>query len=99
MRSNPEDREKTMRRFRERRENVERLRAELYAASPDMALIEQLRLREMELQRETLAEANLRSERFLRTLGPEDRLKFLRMEFGLPPLIVIPDKRAPAIGH
>jgi hypothetical protein len=43
-----------------------------------MALIEQLRLRETELQRETMAEADRRSERFLSTLGPKERLKFLR---------------------
>ncbi|MBW8755710.1 MAG: hypothetical protein JF595_16500 [Sphingomonadales bacterium] len=67
--------------------------AEIYAASPNLAVIERLHQRERELRREDMERTDRFSERFFRSLSPEDRLKYMKMTYPPPVRIHIPDQQ------
>jgi hypothetical protein len=81
-----------------RQENSERLRRELYAASPALAIVERLHRHEQELRREDMEQTDRFAEQFYRSLIPEDRLKYMKMIYRLPVQIHLAPGRRPAEG-
>lgn len=78
--------------YNEQRHVSDQLMAELYGPSPDLALIERLDKRLKELARQSQQSTADIEMRFYRGLSLDDRLKFMKMNHALPPIIVLPDK-------
>jgi hypothetical protein len=64
-----------------------KLMAELYGPSPDLAVVEQLDRKLKDIRRRSMLRADAVADFVYRGLSPEDRLKFMKMNHGLPPRI------------
>lgn len=74
--------------YREERDLGDQIMAELYGPSPNLALVEQLDKRRRELARKAREFSEGVADRVYRGLPPEDRLKFMKMTYPLPPRII-----------